>query len=279
MATIFGQKSEKITGKIIEIPISSISPNPHQPRKNFKECELRELSVSISENGILQPLSVRKIRDGMYELIAGERRLRAAKLAGLTAVPCIQIDTSLRNAAIMSLMENMQREDLNCFEEAAGIAKLIDFYGITQEETAQKLGKSQSAIANKLRLLKLSDAERKKISEYGLSERHARALLAIQDRNMRLVAIEKVNENNLNVSQTEDLVKVYQTTKEQPSVKNVVRSVSSSASIKANTYIKKAVETLKRKGFGVEMNEKETDSYILYTVRVDKTADTQTVSA
>lgn len=266
MTTFFNQKSEKVTGKIYEIPVNAISPNPHQPRKNFSETELRELSVSISENGILQPLSVRKIRDGVYELISGERRLRAAKLAGLGVVPCIQIDTSLRNAAILSLMENIQREDLNCFEEAAGIAKLIDFYGITQEETAQRLGKSQSAVANKLRLLKLSDAERKKIIEYGLSERHARALLGLCDRTKRLEAIEKVNENRLNVSQTEDLVRVLQAENKS---KNITKAPKSSH-FKPCSLIKRAVSDLQKQGYEVEMNQKETETYFLYTVRVDK---------
>ena len=276
MSAIFGQKNEKVTGKILEISVGAISPNPHQPRKNFNDYELRELSVSISENGILQPLSVRKIREGVYELISGERRLRASKMAGLTTVPCILVDTSLRNAAILSLMENMQREDLNCFEEAAGIAKLIDFYGITQEETAQKLGKSQSAIANKLRLLKLSDAERVKIFEYGLTERHARALLGIQDRAKRLEAIEKVNENHLNVAQTEDLVRVYQQDKKAVEVK--LPKTSSVSVSKPNLYIEKAVSNLKKRGFGVEMNEKETDDYILYTVRIDKTSESAIIA-
>ena len=276
MSVIFGQKNEKVVGKILEISITAISPNPHQPRKTFSECELRELSVSIAENGILQPLSVRKIKEGSYELISGERRLRAAKLAGLQTVPCVQVDTSLRNSAILSLMENMQREDLNCFEEASGIAKLIDFYGITQEETAQKLGKSQSAIANKLRLLKLSDAERKKIFEYGLTERHARALLGIGDRAKRLEAIEKINENHLNVSQTEDLVRLYQDNKKATPYKKPTTAISKA---KPNTYIKKAVTSLKKQGFGVEMNEKETDDYILYTVRVDKQVAASTIIA
>ena len=266
MTTFFNQKNEKVTGKIYEISVNAISPNPHQPRKNFSEVELRELSVSISENGILQPLSVRKIRDGVYELISGERRLRAAKLAGLSVVPCIQVDTSLRNAAILSLMENIQRQDLNCFEEAAGIAKLIDFYGITQEETAQRLGKSQSAIANKLRLLKLSDAERRKIAEYGLSERHARALLTLGDRTRRLEAIEKVHENRLNVSQTEDLVHSIQ----NENISKQRAKTQKSNAIKPFSFIKRAVTDLQKRGYEVEMNQKETDTYILYTLRVDK---------
>ena len=153
MSAIFGQKSEKVTGKILEISVGAISPNPHQPRKNFSDYELRELSVSISENGILQPLSVRKIREGVYELISGERRLRAAKMAGLTTVPCILIDTSLRNAAILSLMENMQREDLNPVDKAMGIKTLIDNYGMSQEEVSKKLGKGRSTIANWVRVV------------------------------------------------------------------------------------------------------------------------------
>ena len=155
-------KSENI---ISEIPILKIRPNKSQPRKQFSETELNQLSQSITENGILQPLTVRKISASEYELIAGERRLRASVLAGLKKVPCVVVKCSEKESAIYALLENIQRCDLDFFEEARGISRLIRRYGLTQEQAAQKLGKTQSTIANKLRLLRLSSEEQEWIEQ------------------------------------------------------------------------------------------------------------------
>ena len=171
-------KSENI---ISEIPIIKIRPNKAQPRKQFNEDELSALSRSIAENGILQPLTVRKVSNTEYELIAGERRLRAAVTAGLRKVPCIVVRCSEKESAIYALLENLQRADLGMFEEARGISRLIRRYGLTQEQAAQRLGKSQSGVANKLRLLRLTEDEQEWIEKAGLSERHARALLRIEN--------------------------------------------------------------------------------------------------
>lgn len=267
MSVIFGQPKEKVLGKVIEIPISQISPNPNQPRKNFSEYELRELSLSISENGVLQPLSVRKLQEGSYELIAGERRLRAAKLSGLTHVPCIQIDTDMKTSSVLALIENLQREDLGFFEEAAGIAKLIDFYGITQEETAKKIGKSQSAIANKMRLLKLSDSERKLITENRLTERHARTLLKLSDRAMRLAAIEKISELHLNVSQTEELVESMLSKKEEEPRNNLPPKKTDYIKSFDNAFFR-AVNIMKSSCKGAYSEKKTSDGFIEYIVRI-----------
>ena len=170
---------------IADIPIIKIRPNKAQPRKVFSEDELSALSRSIAENGILQPLTVRKVSSTEYELVAGERRLRAAVMAGLRKVPCIVVKCSDRESAVYALLENLQRADLGIFEEARGIAKLIRRYGLTQEQAAIKLGKTQSTIANKLRLLRLSEEEQEWMEKAGLSERHARALIRIENETVR----------------------------------------------------------------------------------------------
>ena len=154
--------------KVVEIPIERIVPNPSQPRRIFVQTELDNLSNSIKESGLLQPLTVRRIGANQYELIAGERRLRACRIAGFKTVSCIVNDCDEKQSAIYAMLENLQRQDLQLFEEAEGIARLISEWGVTQEEAAIRLGKSQSAIANKLRLLKLSLEDRKKIAEVGL---------------------------------------------------------------------------------------------------------------
>ena len=196
----------KSENKITELPIIRIRPNKSQPRKQFNESELKALSQSISENGILQPLIVRKITSSEYEIVAGERRLRASALAGLKKVPCIVVKCSDKESAVYALLENLQRADLGIFEEARGISRLIRRYGLTQEQAAEKLGKTQSTIANKLRLLRLSNEEQEWIEKSGLSERHARALLRIEDEELRRKALSGVITDGLNVSQTEAFV-------------------------------------------------------------------------
>ncbi|MFR1214314.1 MAG: ParB/RepB/Spo0J family partition protein [Acutalibacteraceae bacterium] len=157
------------------------------------------LSNSIKESGLLQPLTVRRIGANQYELIAGERRLRACRIAGFKTVSCIVNDCDEKQSAIYAMLENLQRQDLQLFEEAEGIARLISEWGVTQEEAAIRLGKSQSAIANKLRLLKLSLEDRKKIAEAGLTERHARALLRIPNQTMRSKVLDTIIANGYNV--------------------------------------------------------------------------------
>ena len=171
--------------RVLYLSVDAIRANPDQPRKYFEPEALRELAESIGRYGILQPLTVRRGEDG-YELIAGERRLRAAKLAGLREVPCLAVRSDEEESALLSLIENLQRQDLHYMEEAAAIAKLIAVYGLSQEQAAERLGKSQSAVANKLRLLRLSPACVTLLREGGLSERHARALLRLSDENERL---------------------------------------------------------------------------------------------
>lgn len=188
------------------ISIDAIIPNAYQPRKNFNEESIDELAKSIKSYGIIQPISVRKIGEEKYELVAGERRLRAAKKLGLTEVPSIIVDIDDRDSAAIALLENLQREDLNFFEEAEAYNNLIKVHNYTQENLAEAIGKKQSTIANKLRILKLDENIRKKLIENNLTERHARALLKIKDHKLQDEILDTVIKNGLNVKKTEELI-------------------------------------------------------------------------
>lgn len=267
---MFGEKQEN--NKLMDIRISDILPNRSQPRKVFKTEELMSLAKSIQANGILQPLTVRKIGQGRFELIAGERRLRAAKLAGFHVVPCILMRCSPRQSAVFAIIENMQRSDLNMFEEAAAIKSLMEQGGFTQCEVAQKLGKKQSTIANKLRLLKLSDEHCELILNMGLTERHARVFLKLEPI-ARREAIERAFNEKLNVSQTEKLVKEmleqHNTPKKISAVKKEKRMVVKDVRIFMNT-LKKAVETMKICGIDAVSQTAEDDDYIEYRIKIPK---------
>ena len=192
-------------GGVLWLRTDEHAPNPLQPRRSFDEEALRELSESIRAYGILNPLTVR-LRAGRYELVAGERRLRAAKLAGLREVPCILVDVSLEDASLLALVENLQRKDLDFVEEARGIRRLIMTFGMSQEEAARRLGKSQSAVANKLRLLRLPEDVLEALLRNGLSERHGRALLRLPGSDLQRAALAHVLEHGLTVAATEDYV-------------------------------------------------------------------------
>jgi len=191
--------------RVLRLGVETIRPNPRQPRRLFDEGGLRELAASIRRHGVLQPLVVRRRVDG-WELVAGERRLRAARLAGLETVPCIEAEVDERESALLALVENLQRQDLHYFEEAAAIADYLRRTGSTQEEAAAQLGRSASAVANKLRLLKLSPACQALLIERGLTERHARALLRLEDEEERLSAIRRAADQQWNVARTEQYI-------------------------------------------------------------------------
>ena len=260
------KEREKEENRIIQIPVSEIVPNPHQPRTEFDYADITSLAESICQNGILQPLSVRKIENG-YELIAGERRLRAAKLVQLRVVPCIVLNISERTSDILALVENIQRQDLSFFDEANAIEKLITYYGMTQEDAAVKLGKAQSTIANKLRILKLSDEEKELITKFNLTERHARALLRLGSKEERLEVIAKVIKYNLNVERTEQTIDEYiGKSKEKLSYKKRSK-VFQNVKIFVNT-INKAVETMKAAGIPADSKKVQNDDYIEYIVKI-----------
>lgn len=244
-----------------------ISKNPSQPRRHFDRRELEGMAASIRRNGILQPLTVRKINGG-YELISGERRLRAAKIAGLSEIPCIIINVDERRSSLLNLLENLQHSNLNFFEEAYGLKNLIDTWGVTQEEAAERLGKSQSAIANKLRLLKLTAAEQNRILEAGLSERHARALLKTESRPQRMAALEHIIKSGLSVAQSEKYIDDILEEKEQKETLKRPYAVGD-VRLFANT-VSHAVETMKKSGISADCEKSETEDYIEYTVKIAK---------
>ena len=264
----------KNENKILEIPIIKIRPNKSQPRKQFDESDLTSLSRSITENGILQPLTVRRVTATEFELVSGERRLRAAALAGLVRVPCIVVKCSDKESAVYALLENLQRADLGIFEEARGISRLIRRYGLTQEQAAEKLGKTQSTIANKLRLLRLSFEEQEWIESAGLSERHARALLKLSNEMQRREVLSQVINDGLNVSQTETLVNQILQSIPKPSAKGKSKAVIKDIRIFVNT-ISKAVDTMRLAGIDAQTHKSDNDTYIEYTIRIPKTNGTK----
>lgn len=192
--------------KVRFLSVDHILPNPDQPRTSFSQTELEELAASIRELGILQPLTVRRL-EGQWVLVAGERRLRAAKLAGLQEVPCLAVQTDGQTSGLFALVENLQRHDLDFLDEALALRKLIDTYCLSQDETARRIGKSQSAVANKLRLLQLSPDTLSLLREHGCSERHARALLPLKEEALQLKAARQVVRNSMTVAQTEAMVR------------------------------------------------------------------------
>lgn len=255
-------------GSVLLIPTDRIRANPDQPRKTFDPESLSALSESIRANGILQPLSVReKDGDGNYELIAGERRLRAAADAGFSRVPCIVVNADSAQAAVYAVIENLQRRDLNFFEEALAIESLCDKYGFDRRELSQKLGKAPSTVSNKLRLLRLPEDIREKIITAQLTERHARALLKIDDSDKLHAAVDTVIKRSLNVAQTERLVDaiVEDTVSHRPKVIKLFKDVR----IFVNT-INHAVDTMREAGIEAETLRTETDENIEFTVRIPK---------
>ena len=190
--------------QIVQVPTEKILPNPYQPRKQFKSEDMLSLADSIKENGVLQPLICRQINNSDYfEIVAGERRLRASILANLQTVPCVIIDCDYESSAVFSILENIQRSDLAFFEEAQAISQLMSHFGLTQEQIAKKLGKSQSSLSNKLRLLRLPVDVRYFIEKEGLTERHARALLKLESEKQIWTTLKVITEKHLNVEQTE----------------------------------------------------------------------------
>lgn len=241
--------------EIVYIGIDKIKPNPNQPRKFFTKESLEELSKSIMEHGILQPISVRYIRDG-YELISGERRLRASRLANLKFIPCIVINIDEEKSSVLAVLENIQREDLNFIEEALSYEKLIKEYGYTQSDLASKLGKNQSTIANKLRILKLDNTAKIKLVENNLTERHARALLKISDPIKQNEILDKIIRDNLNVSKSEKLIDNL--IKEKPIKKNKYKLIIKDIRIFFNS-INQAVDLMQKSGLKANQDIIKTD--------------------
>lgn len=265
---IFSSNSKpKNGGSIVLVPVENIIPNPNQPRKIFNNNELESLSASIKNNGIIQPLVIRKSTDGKYELISGERRLRAAKSVNLETVPCIVMDVSDEQSALFAIIENIQRDNLNFFEEAESIYKLSEIYNMSQFEISKKLGKSQSYLSNKMRLLKLPCELRNVIIENSLSERHARALLRLENDVEKLKALLYIIEKKLNVNETDKYIDSLITPsllKKEPKFKKV-----KDIKIFVNT-INHAVDTMRKAGIKAIKSENETNDYFELVVRIPK---------
>ena len=259
----------KKSNEVVLIPARLIQPNPHQPRKSFNWDDLEGLAESIHHNGLLQPITVRRLENGRFELISGERRLRACKMAGLSAIPSIIIDINDEKSALLAVIENLQRENLHFFEEAMAIERLIKGFGISQEELAKKLGKSQSALSNKLRILRLPDEIRYNVTLYGLSERHARALLRLPTTALMEKVLDEIAEQGLTVSATEQLICDILTKnhEKEPKGKRVI--VFKDIRIFINT-LNHAVTTMRKSGINAKSTKNETDEYIEYTVKIKK---------
>ncbi len=264
----FPQRGEFLSCRVRYIEAERIYPNPHQPRRTFEMEALEQLAQSISRYGILQPLTVRSVADG-YELVAGERRLRAAKLAGLREVPCLLAQVGEEDSALLALIENLQRRDLNFWEEAEAIARLISEYHLTQEQAAEKIGKSQSAVANKLRLLRLSLPVRQVLQAAELTERHARALLRLSDEHQQIQAARTVAERGYTVAQTESYVERLlaqdRTTPPRGRSTYVIKDVR----LFLNS-VSHAMDVMRRSGVEAAYGRQDTEEEICLTIRIPK---------
>ena len=265
--TDFGLGERKAVSevKVVKVPIDTIFPNPYQPRKNFDDAALEDLSASIAQYGVLQPLLVSPAEDGRYMLIAGERRLRASKMAKLAEVPVIISEYTSQQIAEIALIENLQREDLHYLEEAEGYEKLMNQFHITQEAMAARVGKKQSTIANKLRLLRLSAPVRKVLMEAELSERHARALLKLPDDEKRLEVLETIVAKNFSVRQTEEYINKLLDGKSEEKRKRMV--IVNDVRIYLNS-IKQVVDAVKTAGIPVAMEQTLEGDEVIISVRI-----------
>lgn len=256
--------------KLLMLKPEEIKPSKNQPRKFFDEYELKLLADSIKSSGIIQPLSVKKALDGRYEIIAGERRFLAAKMVGLRRIPCILHKIDDKTSAIYAIMENIQRQDLTFFEEAEAINRLITAYGMSQLEVASRLGLAQSTLSNKLRLLRLSDDQRERITTARLTERHARALLRLEGEE-RENALNYIIANALNLKETEEYIEnlINPKIEEAPPEKPLRKYVISDVRIFYNS-LSKLVDTLQSAGLNAKTRKYENDKYIEYKVRITK---------
>ena len=257
------------SGRVVYLPIGAVRPNPSQPRKVFEPTGLQELAASIVQYGILQPLSVRRRDDG-YELVAGERRLRAARMAGLTEVPCILLAVDEEQSGMLALVENLQRRDLDFIEEAEGLARLMRLYGLSQEQAAERVGKSQSAVANKLRLLRHPPAVLAALRQYGLSERHARALLKLPTEQARLDAIGVIVKKEMNVARAEQYIDSLLAA---PQAAEPRRALGRFALKDVRLFLNSVehnVDLIRGAGIRAVKTQEETDDEIVLTIRIPK---------
>ena len=255
------------SGRVLFLPTEAIQPNPYQPRRSFAPAELEELACSIRELGLLQPLTVRR-REGHWELVAGERRLRAARLAGLETVPCLSVQTDSQASSLLALVENLQRRDLDFWEEALALRRLIDTFHVSQEEAARRIGKSQSAVANKLRLLKLPQDVIDGLRTNRLSERHARALLRLDSPGLQRTALDHIVKYQLNVAQAEAHIDRLIQRRSAPRKAEPVYRIRD-VRLFLNT-VKRSLAVMQSAGVDARCGREETDSEITLTIHIPK---------
>ena len=249
------------TGRVVFLPVRAIKPNPSQPRKIFREDALEELAESIRRHGILQPMSVRRVGVS-YELIAGERRLRAGIMAGLTEVPCIVMSMDERESGMAALVENLQRQDLDFIEEARGISRLMSQWSMSQEQAARIVGKSQSSIANKLRILKHSDPVLEALRDGGLTERHARALLRLPTETEKLRAVAQIVRLNMSVARTEGYIEQLLAERDPKQPRANVGAFLNS--------LNQSLARIQLSGIPAVSERRETDRQIVLTITIPK---------
>ena len=268
MMSVLSLVSGREERSLRRIRVSDIARNPNQPRKYFDPEAIAQLAESIRQYGVLNPLAVRRSPSGGYELVAGERRLRAARVAGLNEVPCLVIAADNEDSSAIALVENLQRRDLDFFEEAYGFIRLIDLYGLTQEEAARKVGKTQSAVANKLRLLRLSQKNMELIRSANLTERHARCLLRLDSEEERINATNYIIEHDLNVSRSEqyieELLKERETELPAQQERKVVRLIKD-VRFFLNT-LNRAVGVMVDSGIGATVQQQDSEDGLTLTI-------------
>lgn len=260
---LFGKQK---VGQVVLLETDAIAPNPYQPRKQFAPEALRELAESIAANGLLQPVTVRQVGEG-YELVAGERRLMACRMIHMERIPALVENYDDQQSAVFALIENLQRQDLNYFEQASGVQRLMKQCGMTQEQVAKRLGKSQPTIANKLRLLVFPQELRRKMLDSGLTERHARAMLKLPESCWE-EAVKEIAVHRWNVAETEEYI-ARKLALRQPKKKATRLFLLKDFRIFMNT-IAQAVSTMKMAGIEIDTQEEEDEEYIHYTMRIPK---------
>lgn len=274
LSRIFGGGDKTVTKEsaenVMNLPISKIHPNRFQPRTIFDDSKIEELARTIHTHGIIQPIVVRTMENGDYEIIAGERRYRAMKSLQWVEVPAIIREMSDKETASVALIENLQREELTAIEEAQAFQQLLELHELTQEALAQRLGKGQSTVANKLRLLKLPEQIKESILKREISERHARALVPLKNEELQLQLLEEIKEQDYNVRQLEQRIREILEPIEKVKKPRVKRkSVSRDVRIALNT-IRESLTLVNKTGIDVKAEEEEHDEYYQITVKIPK---------
>ena len=264
---------QRTVNRVVLIDVDRIVRSPYQPRRQFEPRAMQELADSIAQSGLLQPVTVRAVGSG-YELIAGERRLMACRMNGIDKIPAIVEQFDNEKSAVFALIENLRRKDLNYFEEAQGIRRLMELCDMTQQQVAKRLGKAQSTIANKLRLLNFSEELRRRMLDAGLTERHARALLKLESDQQIEAALETITHERLNVGETERLIETMLTAAPEPAPAKTEQKATKLFVLKdfrifMNT-ITKAVSTMKLAGIDIDTEKFEDEEFINYTMRIPK---------